>query len=67
MASIDNAVELLQRADGLLDADRVADLDGAGQRLLGLHRLEGLEVLQIRAVERIGAFCLGNNNARQLG
>ncbi len=44
---LDDAVELLQDADGLLEADRVADLDGAGQRLLRLHRLEDLEVAQV--------------------
>jgi hypothetical protein len=38
----DDAVELLERADGFLDTDGVADLDGAGEGLAGLDRLVGI-------------------------
>ena len=62
---LDDAVKLFQCADSLLDTDRVADLDGAGQCLLGLDRLKSFKVFQIRAVERIGALSLRNNNAGQ--
>ena len=40
----DDAIELPERANGLLEADRVADLDRAGQGFPGLNRLKGLEV-----------------------
>ena len=64
---LDDAVELFQRADRLLDADRVADLNGAGQCFLRLDRLERLEVLQVRAVKRIGPLGLRDDDARQFG
>src|SRR5262245_50523339 len=61
-----DAVELLQRAHRALVADRIADLDGAGQRRLRLHRREALEVRQIRAIQRFGILGLGHSDARQL-
>jgi hypothetical protein len=63
---LDDAVELLQGAHGALVAHRIADLDGARQRLPGLHRLEALEVREVRAVERIGVLRLRHGDARQL-
>ncbi len=63
----DNAVELFEGAHGLLETNRVADLNGAGQRLLRLNGLEGLKIAQVRAIKRVGPLCLGDNDARQPG
>src|SRR5262249_38981568 len=41
---LDDAVELLQRANRFLKTDRVADLDRAGERLLRLNRLEHFKI-----------------------
>ena len=62
-----DATELFQSADGLLEAHGIADLNGARQRFLRLHRFEGLEVSKKGAIERVGAFRLGDHDARQLG
>src|SRR5206468_4134810 len=47
-------------------ADRVADLDRHGERRLRGHRLERLEVVLERAVERVGALGLREADPRQL-
>src|SRR5204862_3447216 len=62
---LDNTLELLKSADRLLKTYRVTDLNRAGQCFLGLHRLERFEVPEVRAIKRIGAFGLGDNNAWQ--
>ena len=59
-----HAVEPLERADGALDADRIADLDGHGERGLGGDRLE-VPVVEERPVQRIGPLGLGQADARQ--
>ena len=61
----DDAVELLQRADGLLDAYRVADLDGAGEGFFGADGLERFKMPLIRAVKRVCPLGLGDDDARQ--
>ena len=63
---LDDPVELAQHLDGALVADRVADLDRAGERLLRLHRTERLEARQVREVEGIGVLGLGHRDAGQL-
>ena len=62
---LDHPVEFLQRPDRLVDADRVADLDGRGQRALGHHRLEPLEALSVGQVEGIGRLGLRHADAGQ--
>ena len=62
----DDAVELLERANGLVDRDRVADLDGRRERRPRLHRLER-PVRQIRGVERVGGLRLRDDDPRALG
>ena len=64
---LDDAVELFQRADRLLDAHRVADLNGAGEGFLRPHRLKRFKAVFERAVKRIGVFRLRNDDAGQLG
>src|SRR5678815_5227525 len=63
---LDDATELFKRANGLFKADRISNLDRAGQSLLSLNRLEHFEVAQIGSVQGIGAFSLSNDDARQL-
>ena len=64
---LDHPVELAERADGFLETDRIADLDGAGQGLLRLDGFEGLEVTEIGPVQRVGALRLRHDNSRQAG
>ena len=57
-------VRLLDGAYGLRIADRITDLDGGGERLLGLHRDELVEAAFVSLEERVGVFGLGHDNAR---
>ena len=61
-----HALELPEDADGALVTHRVADLDGARQGLLGLHRRERLEVLEEGQIKRVGVLRLGDRDAGQL-
>ena len=60
----DHAVCLLDGAYGLRVADRVTDLDGAGESLLGLNRFELVEAAGVGAVERVRIFGLSDNDTR---
>ena len=60
----DHAVCLLDGAYSLRIADRVADLDGAGESLLCLYRNELVEAAFVCLEERVCVFGLGYDNAR---
>ena len=60
----DHAVRLLDGADCLRIADRVSDLDGACESLLGLHRDELVEAAFVSLEERVGVFGLSHDDAR---
>ena len=60
----DHAVCLLDGANSLRIADRVADLDGARESLLGLNRFELVEAARVSAVERVRVFGLCNDDTR---
>ena len=61
---LDDAVVALEGVDGLLDGDRVSDLDRAGQRRAGMDRLEDLEAALVAEVEGVGRLGLGADDAR---
>ena len=58
----DHAVCLLDGTNSLRVADRVANLDGARESLLGLNRFELVEAARVGAVERVRVFGLGDND-----
>ena len=60
----DHAVCLLDGANSLRIADRVTDLNGGGESLLGLNRFELVEAAGVGAVERVSVFGLSDDDAR---
>ena len=62
---LDDALKLFQDANGFLKAHRVSDLDRAGQSFLRLDGFEGLEIIKVRSIQRVGPLSLGHDNARQ--
>jgi len=60
---LDDAVVPLQGDDGLLDRDRVPDLDGGGQRRARRDGLEQLEARPVGQVERVRRLGLGAHDA----
>ena len=60
----DHAVRLLDGAYCLRVADRVTDLDGAGESLLRLHRDELVEAAFVGLEERVRVLGLGDDDAR---
>ena len=54
----DHAVCLLDGAYGLRIADRVTNLDGTCESLLGLNRFELVEAASVGAIERVCIFGL---------
>ena len=60
----DHAVRLLDGAYGLRVADRVSNLDGACESLLGLYRNELVEAAFVGLEERVCVFGLCHDDAR---
>mmetsp|Transcript_20819 Transcript_20819/g.45620 ORF Transcript_20819/g.45620 Transcript_20819/m.45620 type:complete len:208 (+) Transcript_20819:415-1038(+) len=58
-----HAVALRQRVDGAVDGDGVADLDGRGEGVLRLARLEVLEPALVRLVQRVRVLRLRDHHA----